>query len=395
MLRRLKQHVQHAVGRVLAPHLAAQTDEIERRAHRQLEAESAEGSVHTAAMAVDPILTDFNHTLHALRTIELHRLPVNGGTLLSAGCAGLWYFDWLDEAAGPFREHIGVELYAPRPDGLPANVRWIAQSASDMSDVTGGSVDVVFSGQNLEHLWIDDLAGFLMEAHRVLASNGVLVVDSPNRMITEALNWVHPEHTIELAPIEAVELLQTAGFEVTTLRGLWSCRDQRTGELLPLGASSVGEILERSASRASPDDAFVWWIEATRRSVEVDEHVLRAAVADLFDRHWMDRVNRVAFAAGLCDDSGDWTVAPGEIGVLYRTWGFPLFAGAVVARASHPGLHIRLLDAAGTEMAAGIDEVAFQLSSTAFGVQAELVASTPTDAPLAAIKVHVEQRSAR
>jgi len=72
-----------------------------------------------------------------------------------------------------------------------------------MSGVRDRTCDLVFLGQNLEHLWPEEVAGFLAEAARVTKLGGHLVVDSPNRLLPKPLNWSHPEHTVELATDEA------------------------------------------------------------------------------------------------------------------------------------------------------------------------------------------------
>jgi hypothetical protein len=64
--------------------------------------------------------------------------------------------------------HVGVEAYESMPDDLPAYVEWIVNTADKMSGVENSSVDLVFAGQTTEHLWADELAGFLLESHRVL-----------------------------------------------------------------------------------------------------------------------------------------------------------------------------------------------------------------------------------
>ncbi len=328
---------------MINPSLAAQTAEIDRLVANRLAALDP-SPAQPPSNPDELVLRDFNHMLHELRSIELRRLPVDGGVLLSAGCAGAWYFEWLEDCAGPFEEHIGVELYSPRPDGLASNVRWIAQSASDMSEVGDSSVDVVFSGQNIEHLWIADLVGFLLESHRVLRPDGVLVVDSPNRLATEGLGWSHPEHTIEITAGEAAALFELAGFSVELTRGLWNCRDRRSGTWLPLIADTPRQILDRSVGRRSFDDDFVWWIEARRADRPVDHVRLGEHVAGLFDAHWHDRVNRVQRCAGTRSADGTWNVAAGADGELYRTWGFPLFAGDYRAAAPEPWIRVRLRD---------------------------------------------------
>jgi SAM-dependent methyltransferase len=384
VIRRLKRATRHVVERVLVPHLDDQTARIDQLLAHRL-------GVVGGAPAPSPILDDFNHRLHELRTIELRELPVDGGVLLSAGCAGRWYFDWVAECAGPLRRHVGVELYSPEPAELPADVTWIAQSASSMPGVADASVDVVFSGQNIEHLWIEDLVGFLQEANRVLRPGGTLVIDSPNRLATEALGWVHPEHTIEMTAGEITELLTIAGFRVTVERGLWRCRHRRTGAWMPLidTPGDVAELLDRAAGRHAVDDAFVWWIEAERIGDRVDVHALTERVRALFDLHWQSRVNRAAGCVGEMTDGG-WRVAAGTEGVLYRTHGLPLFPGSYRVSSSDPGLLVRLVRPDGTVVAEGAGGVAGVIEHVEFGVAVELVSERPLAVSIAGIHVTVD-----
>jgi SAM-dependent methyltransferase len=341
--------------------------------------------------APDLVLTDFNHLLHELRTVELRHLPVRGGTLLSAGCAGTWYFDWLEAAAGPFERHIGVELYETEPPGLPPHVTWITESASRMPTVGDASVDVVFSGQNIEHLPIDDLVGFLLESHRVLRPGGTLVVDSPNRLATEALGWVHPEHTIEITAAEATQLLTIAGFDVAVTRGLWNCRDPRTREWLPLAppAGDVRQIVDRSASRFPIDDAFVWWIEAVRSDRAADPVAVRSAAQHLFDAHWQRRVNRAAVCCVPRSDAGTCDLPVGACGVVYRTLAFPLFAGSFTVAASDPVMSVTVRRGDGAVLAEGPSPLTARVDATQFGCTIELAIDPPLTAPLADVHVTV------
>lgn len=344
-----------------------------------------------AAGASDLVLTDFNHLLHELRTVELRHLPVHGGTLLSAGCAGTWYFDWLEAAAGPFARHVGVELYEPEPPDLPNGVTWITESASRMPTVGDASVDCVFSGQNIEHLPPDDMVGFLLESHRVLRTGGTLVVDSPNRLATEALGWTHPEHTIEITASEATDLFAIAGFDVTVARGLWNCRDRRSGGWLVLqpAAGDVREILERATTRFSIDDAFVWWIEATRADRPVDADAVRAEVARLFAAHWQSRVNRAAICCVPRSDAGTCDLPVGACGVVYRTQPFPLFAGGVTVVPSEPAMRVLVRRSDGSVLAEGAAPLAVALDATHFGVTIELSVDPPLTAPVNDVRVSV------
>ncbi len=345
-----------------------------------------------AAAEPDLVLTDFNHLLHELRTIELRHLPVDGGVLLSAGCAGTWYFDWLETAAGPFERHIGVELYEAKPAELPANVTWIGESASRMPTVPDGSVDVVFSGQNIEHLWIDDMVGFLLESRRVLRVGGTLVVDSPNRLATEALGWVHPEHTIEITVAEATHVFEFAGFRVEVVRGLWRVRDQRSRAWLTLAPrdGDVRELLDRSIARGDLDDDFVWWIEATRTETDVSPAAVRSEVVRLFDAHWQARVNRAAICCVPRSPTDACDLPIGACGVVYRTQAFPLFPGGFRVLPSDPAMHVLVRRADGSVLTEGLGEVGSTLDVTHFGTTVELSVDPPLTAPVADVHVTVD-----
>lgn len=178
------------------------------------------------------IATDSTHMLHQLRTMELQALePPVSGDMVSVGCNGLQYFDWIETNLGHINTHIGLEYYLARPAALPANVKWVANTAGDMRDVVSRSVGLVFAGQTVEHLWWEELAGFFLEAARVVIEGGRLVYDSPNREISNLLCWNHPEHTVELTPDDGRHLAYLAGFDVTKVVGHWLCLDRTTGQL--------------------------------------------------------------------------------------------------------------------------------------------------------------------
>jgi len=135
------------------------------------------------------VFTDYLAALHEARTFCLGGMPPGARTVLSVGASGPWYFDWFARAYGHVERHIGVEAFLPCPVELPENVEWLASDLAGpdgVAAVLSGTVDLVFSGQNIEHLWPEQVVAFLVESNRVLRSEGWLVVDSPNRNLTEA-----------------------------------------------------------------------------------------------------------------------------------------------------------------------------------------------------------------
>lgn len=234
----------------------------------------------------------FHHVLHELRTLELERIPSGRRRVLSVGASGRWYFDWFERHVGAVDEHIGVEAFEDQPHDLPDYVRWVDSTADRFEGVDDDSVDLVFAGQTTEHLWADELVGFLTESNRVLPDGGMLVADSPNGLVTEHLDWSHGGHTLELAAGEMAELMVLAGFEVMSTRGLWLCRmgDDVVG--LEDGLDD-GALLVRRINLAAedPDDSFVWWISA-RRVGAADVDALMRRVVEFFDEHWSTRISR-------------------------------------------------------------------------------------------------------
>ena len=206
---------------------------------------------------VDPV-EDFPHFLHGLRTRQLEQLAPGAKVVLSGGAAGAWYFEWFESHyPSAVERHIGVEALAPMPEGLPDHVEWISTSLGDLSLVASGSVDLVFAGEVIEHLWPDDIAGFLAGAHRVLRPRGRIALDSPNRRVTQAIAWLHPEHTVEFSIDEIVELLELAGFQDVLVRGVllgYDAERHRYLSLDDLDAPPVGRQERVDRAAASPED---------------------------------------------------------------------------------------------------------------------------------------------
>ena len=261
--------------------------------------------------------------------------------MLSAGCSDRSYFDWITSCLGDIDRHIGIELYLPEPADLPDNVEWVKNSVGDMSSVADGEVDLVFSGQNFEHLFDDDAPRFLLEAHRVLRAGGHLVMDSPHRDIADRTLWVHPEHTIEFTPDEARTLATLAGFDVTSLRGLWLCSDPSTGkplDLWPWPDYQVDplELAYRvSLAGERPDDSFVWWLEAIRSERAPDADGLLAEHRAIYSRAWRDRLQRMQRQLGdVTGSNGDRVVSAGvgQPGAMMFGPYVPLRPGHYVAR---------------------------------------------------------------
>ena len=268
--------------------------------------------------------TDFNDLIHHLRGRELTRLPAGASVVLSGGCPNAAYFEWFSEHyPTPVARHLAIELFRDPPADLPEYAEYVRGNLGDLGPIPDASVDLLFAGQVVEHLWGDDLAGFLRHAHRVVKPGGRLALDSPNRLITMATGWHMPEHSLEFTPAEARELLGLAGFDVEEMRGLWLCAEPRTGTPLGLYADPAARTwsIERRCDEAAewPDESFVWWALAVR-SERAPAPNLADRVAELYATkrpEYFAKHMHTVIGTGIVDDDRSLFVADeGEAGAL-------------------------------------------------------------------------------
>lgn len=248
---------------------------------------------------------DFNDIIHAERGKLLQTLPKGSRSFCSAGCAGTWYFEWVKDNYGPVDRHYGVELYSPKPQDLPDYVTWIENSVSDMHGVPSASIDMLFSGQNIEHLYRDDFENFLREANRVVAPGGYLCMDSPNRAVTQELGYVQPQHVLELTVDEACELTAAAGFTVENIYGIWSCGSDKVRYPSVTEFMSEEEVAERCATaRNDPSRSFIWWIVARKTGpvseilTAVTERIMANAFPSFVKARFRKQIGRIKAIEG-------------------------------------------------------------------------------------------------
>jgi SAM-dependent methyltransferase len=112
--------------------------------------------------------------IHTLKTIW----PTNlrGKTITDIGCAA---GRLLDQLRGYTRNQIAMEPYDAYREGLAARGYPAYPYASDAVAEWAGRVDLVFSIQVIEHT--ADPRAFLEEIRPLLASDGKLVISTPNR----------------------------------------------------------------------------------------------------------------------------------------------------------------------------------------------------------------------
>jgi SAM-dependent methyltransferase len=94
------------------------------------------------------------------------------------------------------------------------------------------SVDLVYSGQSIEHVTRAEAATTCREVRRVLRPGGWFALDTPNARLTRLQQdeFVDPDHKHEYTHAELASDLAAAGFEIVEARGLNYAGPIRTRE---------------------------------------------------------------------------------------------------------------------------------------------------------------------
>src|SRR5262249_22876982 len=102
-------------------------------------------------------------------------------------------------------------------------IHWVYASMTDLAGFGDETLELVFSGETLEHITRADGDHVCREAYRVLKPGGYFCLDTPNRAVTKLHfpdSWIHPEHQHEYTHAELAGLLQKHGFLIRDAKGI-------------------------------------------------------------------------------------------------------------------------------------------------------------------------------
>jgi SAM-dependent methyltransferase len=176
-------------------------------------------------------------SLHLSRMMFVRSLPAAsvildlGGTSLGNPIGALvlmgypYVFDDLVVVDLPSEERDALyrEVDAPEITQTPLGpVRYRYHSMVDLSDYADNSVDLVYSGQSIEHVTTQAAETVLSEVRRVLRPGGYLGLDTPNARVTRLQQdeFIDPDHEYEYTDAELRTKLSAAGLDVVGAWGL-------------------------------------------------------------------------------------------------------------------------------------------------------------------------------
>jgi SAM-dependent methyltransferase len=98
-------------------------------------------------------------------------------------------------------------------------------SMDDLRAIPDASVDLVWSGQSMEHITEEQGDRVCAEVLRILKPGGQFCLDTPNRLMTQihlagSAPFIHPEHKVEYTPRQLRRKLRRNGFTVREALGV-------------------------------------------------------------------------------------------------------------------------------------------------------------------------------
>ncbi|MBD2539880.1 methyltransferase domain-containing protein [Coleofasciculus sp. FACHB-SPT36] len=134
-------------------------------------------------------------------------------------------------------------------------VTYYYQSMTDLSNFENEIIDLVWSGQSIEHITENEAEKVFMEVHRVLKPGGYFCLDTPNRKLTRLqvrMGFVHPEHKIEYCPEDLINDIEKFGFKVVDKKAVspmpFSLRRGRFSRLELIDAVGLSESADEGYS---------------------------------------------------------------------------------------------------------------------------------------------------
>lgn len=139
-------------------------------------------------------------------------------------------------------------------DSRLGRITYAYHSMEDLSAYPDESVDLVYSGQSIEHVSVEAADRVLQGAFRVLRRGGLLALDTPNAHVTrlQQPEFIDPDHKYEYRPFELEAKLERAGFDVVERKGL------NLGlESVARGTFDAQEFAENVGVFADPESCYL------------------------------------------------------------------------------------------------------------------------------------------
>ena len=146
------------------------------------------------------------------------------------------------------------------PDGV--QIHYIYQSMADPLPIEDESIDLVWSGESIEHITESEVDVVCQEIRRILKPGGWFCLDTPNASLTRIQSpdaLIHPEHKKEYYLHELVAKLEQHSFAVVETRGM--CPMPKS---LQSGTYSHKELTSNICLSDAPEECYMFFIKAVK-----------------------------------------------------------------------------------------------------------------------------------
>ncbi|MEG3841891.1 methyltransferase domain-containing protein [Microcoleus sp. herbarium14] len=102
-------------------------------------------------------------------------------------------------------------------------IEYVYGSMADLTCFQENYFDLIWSGESIEHVTVEEAEKVLSEAHKLLKPGGILALDTPNRRATKVHcpdSYIHPEHKIEYYCEDLCNLIEKHNFKILQTKGI-------------------------------------------------------------------------------------------------------------------------------------------------------------------------------
>lgn len=137
-------------------------------------------------------------------------------------------------------------------DRGPVSYRY--HSMVDLSGFPDESVDLVYSGQSIEHVSPEEGMMVIKEVNRILRPGGHFALDTPNARVTrlQQPDFIDPDHKVEYRWGDLEEMLTAAGFHLEWRKGL-----NYAGQSVATGTFDLVEVAGNVGMFDAIEDCYI------------------------------------------------------------------------------------------------------------------------------------------
>ncbi len=144
-------------------------------------------------------------------------------------------------------------------------VYYFYRSMTDTSFLRSESIELIVSGESIEHITEEEAQVVCREAYRLLKPGGHFCLDTPNAALMRLVSpdaLTHPDHKKEYYVQELRAMLEQAGFTIVAAKGIYPMPNS-----LQMGSINYRELLHNSFVSDNPEEGYLFFLHARKPPV--------------------------------------------------------------------------------------------------------------------------------